>query len=95
MAKKLNDHTLEKLKISERLGKVEITMAKIEGSLITMVDNHDRTLYGNNGQPGLKIHVDRINEKEKSRTWTFRAMWTAITALTAKALMNTFNQPTP
>ena len=60
MPKKLSDHTLEKLEISKRLGKVEVTMASIEGNLIRMVGDHEKTLYGNNGQAGLKIHVDRI-----------------------------------
>lgn len=95
MVRKLSDHTLEKLEISKRLSKVEVTMASIEGNLIRMVEDHDKTLYGNNGQAGLKIHVDRINEKEKARTWTFRAMWGAITALAAKTIFEMFNQPTP
>jgi len=50
-------------------------------SFIDKLESHHRTLYGSNGQPGLTIKVDRLEELEKSRTFHRGVIYTAVAGL--------------
>lgn len=60
------------------------TLVRIEEKLLK-VDEHHRTLYGNNGVPGLTTVVDRLDQVEKSRERHLGVIYTAIVGLWLKA----------
>lgn len=105
----LDDFTLEKLKIVERLGDIDNKLSNhfqrfehhlemdelFQKNLVKMVDSHEKMLVGTNGSDGMKIQLDRINQKEKWRTTMFGTMWTAIAGLVAAAVWNVLTKGTP
>ena len=88
----MNDLTLEKLKIAERLNALEIRLAEfnttfkahtdqdmlVQRRVMDMVKTHQKTLYGSNGTPGLRIDMERVKEKEKGRD---RMLWIVVAAV--------------
>ena len=83
---------LEKLKINERLGALEITMSKVlqtvEDLRSSKNDVHDHIqaemkelrniLYGMNGKTGLIVMLDRLTQDFRDRRWTMAALWAAV-----------------
>jgi hypothetical protein len=77
-------HTLEKLKIHERLADIEVTVAKmytqienergnhqqIIHNLSNIISRHDKLLYGNGD--GVQLRVDRLEEFKKQRIEALR-----------------------
>lgn len=68
----------------ERVSDMSQTLSRIEEKLLKVEDHH-RTLYGVNGQPGLTIVVDRLDQVEKSRAQHLAVIYTAIAGLVLKA----------
>ena len=60
---------------------------KIENIEKTCGEIH-RCLLGN-GQPGMKLRVDRLEQKDKTRTKMFWLLFTTLGALAAKVLADT------
>lgn len=67
-----------------RVSEMSGTLVRIEEKLLK-VDEHHRTLYGNNGVPGLTTVVDRLDQVEKSRERHLGVIYTAIVGLWLKA----------
>lgn len=67
-----------------RVADMSNTLVRIEEKLLK-VDEHHRTLYGNNGIPGLTTVVDRLDQVEKSRERHLGIIYTAIIGLWLKA----------
>lgn len=92
--------TLEKLKISERLHEVEISLTKfvekfeahiekdqlILDRVSKIVEKHDDTLYGRNGSDGMKVDIDRLKQKEIMRNWFYAAVGISIIGLVVRAV---------
>ena len=89
--------------ISERVGSLEIAIAhmteqlrahiEVDRAILlkleSLIDKHDRIIFGNS-EPGVKIRIDRLEEKEKARQWQFRSLWVAIMALLSKIFYDLF-----
>lgn len=68
----------------ERVSDMSATLGRIEEKLLKVEDHH-RTLYGVNGQPGLTIVVDRLDQVERSRSQHLAVIYTSIAGLVLKA----------
>lgn len=51
----------------------------------------EKAIIGN-GEPGMRIDLDRLKQKEKARQWTLRAFLLALLTLAGKALYDAFKQ---
>ena len=92
-------HTLEKLKINERLMDVEKSIDRLVLVVENQKGNHelvlqnqaallsrfDKILFGTNGTPGLDKRLDRLEQIDKGRAWNLRAIWTALVTVGVKA----------
>lgn len=91
-----DDLTVEKLKINERLGTLEITMGKvlqavdelkgqkneIHQHLITEIATLRMLLYGDaDGKPGLILSVDRLKTAQSQRNWQIGIVYTVLVGL--------------
>lgn len=95
-----NEFTLEKLRVSERLHEMELTLTKfverfdghveadrlIAERLTKILEYHDRILLGNNGHDGVKIEVDRLNQKALLSSFVVGAVVIAVIGLVAKTV---------
>lgn len=61
------------IEILERLARIETTLDTIDVRTAALYDN---------GRPGLMTRVDRLEQVEKRRTWTIRALVAALIAVT-------------
>lgn len=89
--------------IYERQGNLEIQLTRIvttieihtenDKALLlriqTLLEKHDHILFGNESL-GMKTQVDRLEEKEKIRQWSIRALWVAFLAALSKVLYDLF-----
>lgn len=89
--------------ISERQGKLEVQLTRIittielhtENDKVlllriqTLLEKHDHILFGNESL-GMRVKVDRLEEKEKTRQRSIRALWTAFLAVLSKVLYDLF-----
>ena len=106
----MDDFTLEKLKIGEKLDKIgsnlDIHIQRFDShcekdemmqeQVQKIITNHDKMLLGTNGSDGMKINIDRLNQKEQWRSKMSGAIWVAICGLITVAVWNVLtNQPTP
>ena len=73
----------------ENVSAMRESLAKIEEKM-EKVEDHHRTLYGINGNPGLTIVVDRLDQVEKSRSKHLSIIYTALAGLVTKALWSSF-----
>ena len=80
------EFTLEKLKISDRLVKLE---TKHEATCVLIKEIHTAVM-GNGGVTGLKIEVDRLKEIEKSREKHGMIIYGSIAGLFIKAAWDFF-----
>jgi hypothetical protein len=99
---KMDEFTLEKLRISEKLTDIGADLKAhiqrfdhhcekdemYQKDLTKMVTNHDKMLLGTNGSDGMKIQIDRLAQKEKWRTQMYGAIWAAIAGLITVAVWN-------
>lgn len=99
------NHTLEKLRIHDRLAEVELTLARLTSHLEAelphtmetlealqgLVKRHEETLHGNN-RPGMNVRLDRLEQTEKNRTLNLRLLWGAIIGVGAKIASDLYNQ---
>jgi hypothetical protein len=54
---------------------------------------HDLMVSGDgNGNPGLRLRVDRLEQSAERAKWTVRAVATAVIGLAAKAVLGLFAQ---
>lgn len=101
----MNDEfTLEKLKVSERLHEVEIALTKfierfdahtdqdrlMAERMTKLIENHDRILLGSNGHDGIKIEVDRLNQKSLMLTFVICTVTVAVVGLLVKVIWASF-----
>ena len=56
-----------------------------------LLTRHDHILLGN-AKPGLSTQIDRIVQREESRTWAGRAIAASTIGLVLKAIMDVFTQ---
>jgi Uri superfamily endonuclease len=86
----MDDLTLEKLKIVERLDTINtavITFTESHRQIRELLYKHDSTLYGDgNGNKGMAVRVDRLEQDFENRKWHIRMLWSAIVAAIAKIL---------
>ncbi len=54
-----------------------------------LLEKYDHILLGN-AKPGLVTQMDRLLQKEESRTWTFRAIAASTIGLVLKAIFDVF-----
>jgi hypothetical protein len=78
----------------QRVSDMSQTLSRIEEKLLKVEDHH-RTLYGINGQPGLTIVVDRLDQVEKSRSQHLTVIYTAIAGLVLKAFWGVISGTKP
>ena len=72
---------LEK-EIIERLTRIEGQVAEVREDTTEL----RRGVFGYNGTPGLMTRIDRIEQAERRRAWTIRALFTAVLALIASSI---------
>lgn len=82
------DLTLEKMRISERLAKVEVNQENIGKK----VDEIHCALMGNNGNLGLLKIVDRHDQIIKSWKDSIKLVWISIIGLATKAFWGLFDK---
>lgn len=89
--------------IHERQGNLEVSLTRIitkieihtENDKVlllriqTLLERHDHILFGNESL-GIKTQLDRLEEKEKTRQWSVRALWTAFLVMLGKVLYDLF-----
>lgn len=71
------DHTLEKLKIHERLASVETKLDSLDSDIKVIYKN----VVGTENSVGLRTEVHVLKESEKSRQVAIGRIWTAIMAV--------------
>lgn len=95
-----DDLTLEKLKISERLQKIEETMIKFmerfdahtiqdhesAARLLLVLERHDRMLLGINGSDGMKLDIDRLKQRSSATMFIMGGVAAAVIGLVVRAL---------
>lgn len=100
-----NELSLEKLRISERLGKVEAHMEgmsekmqsfinvqnKTSVDLQAMLEKHDDEIYGEKDFPGLKQSVRGLKESDAKREWHTRALFGGVLSLAGKFIYDFFH----
>ncbi len=105
MARKKESFTLEKVKIHDRLHKVEIQLAElntnvknhvemdtqIHEDLKSMFQAHRDLMFGNGDSIGLKTKIDRIEQTEKNRSINMKIIWASITGLAGKIIYDLFS----
>lgn len=72
--------------IIERLARIEDRVADVREDTSEL----RRGVFGYNGSPGLMTRIDRLEVVERRRTWTIRALFTAILALIAASISAAF-----
>lgn len=89
--------------ISDRVGNLEVSLARITTTIEihtendkvlllriqTLLEKHDYILFGNDS-PGIKTQVDRLEEKERTRQWSLRALWTVLLSVLVKIFYELF-----
>ena len=70
----------EQTELRERLMRVETQLVE----LLEKVDRVLKSLDGNGG-PGLKTRLDRLEQIEKNRLWTWRCVLGSVVGLVVKA----------
>lgn len=55
-----------------------------------LIERHDHVLFGNKSS-GMVIKVDRLEEKEKTRQWSIRALWSAFLVVFLKVIYDLFS----
>ena len=91
-----NDLTLEKLKIHERLASIETLIKEMSVQLKnseSLVMSHiaeDRKMFYGNGGLGLVTRLDRVEQNEKTRQWTLRAVVVAVLGVFVKMVSDLF-----
>lgn len=87
-----DEFTLEKLwtKLNEiQLVQVEKNVKLDE--VLRLVQEHHKTLYGINGNPGISVIVDRLDQSGKERSKHFWVIYPALTLSLLKHAMSYFN----
>ena len=85
-----NDLTLEKIRVAERLTALEIVIKELSEkisnaeSLFISHIAEDRRMFHGNGGTGIMTRLDRIEQREKGREWTIRAIVVAILGVFGK-----------
>lgn len=77
--------------IDERLRLVEVQVARLATATERMLGQHDDILT-ENGREGLVVRMDRLEQVEKKRTWTIRALVTGLVALVGRVIYGLFSQ---
>ena len=85
--------TLEKQRVTERLGAVEVQLATLSTQLdghsalvMELLKEHQRFIHGTNGAPGAAVRLDRLEPSAGARLTRERVAATAVIGLTIKAL---------
>lgn len=105
---KPDEFTLEKLRIVEKLDDIKSDLSAhiqrfdhhcekdemVQSEIKDMVKSHDRMLLGANGSDGMKVMIDRLNQKEKWRTTMYGAIWVAICGLVTASVWNVLTKVT-
>jgi len=62
---------------------IEERLARIEAKLDVLDENSNKLLSAifGNGKPGFFVRMDRIEQREADRKWTFRAIFGGLVAL--------------
>ena len=90
-----NEFTLEKMKLNERLGNLEVTMGKVLQSVDQLKDQKNeahshmssemndfrRVLYGHEEHPGVLVQLDRLNRDHESRRVHLTILYTVLIGL--------------
>lgn len=78
----MNELSLEKLKIVEKLEAVNTSLAVLTNShnaINAMIQKHNDMLYGDgNGKKGMAVRMDRLETDFENRRWHVRLIWGAI-----------------
>jgi hypothetical protein len=74
----------------EKLHEIHLDLVALRGeqrAANAKLEEMGKTLYGN-GTPGLKTHVDRLNQDLSDRKWRERVLWAAVvTALVGELFL--------
>lgn len=95
-----DEFTLEKLKVSERLHELEMTMTKfverfdahteqdrlMAERITDLLSRHDKMLLGTNGHDGMKLELDRLKQKSIMASFILGAVCVSVIGLIAKAV---------
>ena len=89
--------TLEKQRVTERLGAVEqelvrfATKLDVQSALMSeMIQQHQAVLYGTNGEKGLVTRVDRVEQFKQGVEKHLLGLWTAIVGGAVKLIVDVF-----
>lgn len=88
------EFSLEKLGILNKLNEIQLSQVEKNAKLdevLRMVTDHQRTLYGVNGDPGLSTIVDRLQQTEDTRNRHFWVLYPAIALSLFKHAANWIN----
>ena len=92
-----NELTLEKLKIHERLASIEtliremsVQLKNSESLVMSHIADDRKMFYGNGGNLGLVTRLDRVEQTEKTRQWTLRAVVVAVLGVFVKMVSDLF-----
>ena len=91
-------------KIHKRINEIEVNAARKEGKIETTLDNLETSmlhitevcsktneaLVGNNGNKGIFVRVDRLEQSDKKQVWFNRAFWLVVLALIGNLLFAAF-----
>lgn len=71
----------------------------LEGTHLMMIQSmertqaeHSRSLYGQNGDPGIRIRLDRQERTIAAWNWHLRAIWAATIAFAFKLMQDIFQK---
>lgn len=101
-----DDLTIEKLKINERLGNLEVMMGKVfqsvdelkmqRNEVYTHIQNELEILHkifygtGEDGKPGILLTVDRLKIAQNQRAWQIGIVYTVVVGLALSELWHFF-----
>ena len=100
----INDLTLEKMRIQDRIHALEMKIQeyilsnkatcgvcqKTNETIQELLVRHDKLLMGTNENPGIATRVDRLEQTEKGKITNFSLLWATISAVIAKLLYDLF-----
>lgn len=85
-----NKEIYERLRgLETKITRLCATVENVDANQTKLLEKHERALYGN-GQTGIITRTDRLEQVEKGRTWSFRAVWGTLITVLGKVVYDVF-----